>query len=155
MVALAKWVRPILEAMTFTLSGRWQSRVFLLGALGLPLTAVFAWLYGSLTPFALLAYVLLFGLGWDVLYQCLQSLRWNRDWPPLFAWVAGLWEGVFLWLALRLYGLVGVSSIPATDHFTAHYLAVFCFTWVASHSLLPILFPRWRFCGGQWLSGWQ
>ena len=144
--------------MTFTLHGRWQTRILLLGGLGLPLTAVFAWLYGSMMPFALLAYVVLLGMGWDVIYYRLQSLRWNRDWPPLFVLLTGLWEGLFLWLLVNLPGRAGVTLPGITPaltlgRFAAHYLTVFCITWVASHSLLPILFPRWRFRGGQWFPG--
>lgn len=145
--------------MTLTLAGRWQTRFFLLTVGGIPVTAVFAWLFGTLTPFALLGYVLLFGLGWDTLYNVLQTWRWNRDWPPLFAWLTGLWEGAFLWAVLNLLWaagitLPGIAAGGGYGRFAVHYLAVFSITWVASLGLMPILFPRWRFRGGQWLSGW-
>lgn len=144
--------------MTFILVGRWQTRLFLLMVVGLPVTAVFAWFYGSVQPLALLGYVLLLGLGWDVLYNYGQTWRWNRDWPPLFVWVAGLWEGLFLWTLLHLLWVLGLT-LPGVmvgvgyGRFAAHYLTVFALTWVGSQSLLPILFPRWRFHGGQWLEG--
>lgn len=147
--------------MTPTLSGRWQSRFFLLTVLGVPLTAVFAWLYGDWkTPFALLGYVLLLGLSWDGLYYGLQTIRWNRDWPPLFAWLAGLWEGAFLWLVVTLFWRNGLTPLGVNEgltfgRFAAHYLTVFIVTWAASHTLLPILFPRWRFRGGEWTTGWE
>jgi len=141
--------------MTFTLHGRWQTRLFLLMVLGLPVTAVFAWLYGSMTPFVLLGYVLLLGWGWDVLYNYLQTWRWNRDWPPLFVWLTGLWEGFFLWVLLHLLWAVGwtLPEMMAGGRFAAHYLTVFAITWIGSQSLLPILFPTWRFRGGEWFSG--
>lgn len=144
--------------MTPTLIGRWQTRLFLFEVVGIPITAGFALLYGSLTPFALLLYVLFLGIGgWDVFYTGLQRRRWDRDWPPLFAWLAGLGEGVFLWglislLVARGMGLPGVAAGLTFGRFALHYLTVFGLSWVASHSLLPILFPRWRFRGGQWLS---
>jgi hypothetical protein len=141
--------------MTPILNGRWQTRFFLSGVLGVPVTAVFALLYGSLTPFALLLYVLLLGMGWDVLYDALQRRRWDRDWPPLFAWLAGLGEGAVLWLLIRLFegvggALPGVGAGLTFGRFVAHYLVVFMVTWVAAHSLMLVLFPRWRFRGGQW-----
>ena len=141
--------------MTPTLNGRWQTRFFLLGAVGLPVTAVFALLYGSLTPFVLLLYMSLLGPGWDVLYNALQRRRWDRDWPPLFAWLAGVGEGVMIWLLVSLFRrggetLPGVAAGLTFGRFAAHYLVVYSLMWMASHSLLPVLFPRWRFRGGQW-----
>ncbi|MBP7998294.1 MAG: hypothetical protein KA314_03290 [Chloroflexi bacterium] len=143
--------------MTPTLRGRWETRFFLLTVLGLPLTAFFAWLYHDLTPFILLGYVLFFGLAWDGIYYGLQSRRWNRDWPPLFALMGGFWEGIFLWGIIRLAVaqrgyLPGVSPLLTGGQFVAHYGTVFFITFAASYSLLPLLFPRWRFRGGQWLS---
>lgn len=142
--------------MTPTLYGRWQTRFLLLTLLGIPLTALFAWGYGDgVTPFALLAYVLLLGFVWDVVYDILQTLRWNRDWPPLFALLASLWEGVFLWAALnwlaqRGAALPGVSPSLTVARFAAHYLTVSLSVWLAAHTLLLLLFPHWRFRGGQW-----
>lgn len=146
--------------MTPTLHGRWQTRFFLLTLLGIPVTAVFAFLYASLMPFVLLGYVLLLGFGWDVLYDWLQTWRWNRDWPPLFVLLTGLWEGLFLWALVNLFwkagvALPGISSSLTHGRFAAHYLTVFVIIWIAMYSLLPILFPHWRFRGGQWFSGWD
>ena len=147
--------------MTPSLRGRWQTRFLLLTLLGVPLTALFAWAYGDgVTPFALLGYVLLLGFVWDVLYDILQTLRWNRDWPPLFALLSTLWEGIFLWIALTWLAeqgvpLPGISPALTAARFAAHYLAVSLTTWAAAHSLLLLLFPHWRFRGGQWLSRWE
>lgn len=143
--------------MTPTLFGRWQTRLLLLTVLGVPITAVFALLHrDGQTPFALLCYVLLFGFVWDTGYNKLQQRRWNRDWPPLFSLLAGLGEGLCLWglLALLWAGgltLPGVSRELTNGRFAAHYLTIFLITWATAHSLLLLLFPRWRFHGGQWL----
>ena len=147
--------------MTPTLRGRWETRFFLLTILGVPLTALFAWAYGdTVTPFALLGYVLLFGWAWDLIYYALQTSRWNRDWPPLFTLLTGIWEGLFLWGLVNLFWgqgvtMPGVGAGLTFGRFVAHYGTVFIVTWVASHTLLPLLFPRWRFRGGQWSSGWE
>ncbi len=143
--------------MTPTLRGRIESRLFLLTVLGLPLTSLFALLYrDGRTPFVLLGYVLLFGLAWDALYYGLQTLRWNRDWPPLFMLLGGLWEAIFLWGLISLsrgmgLSLPGVAPGLTLAQFVAHYGTVFLVTFSAMFSLLPILFPRWRYRGGQWL----
>ena len=143
--------------MTPTIRGRVETRFFLLTVLGLPLTAFFAWLYrDGRTPFVLLSYVLLFGLAWDAVYYGLQTLRRNHDWPPLFAVLGGLWEGLFLWGLIHLsrgmgLALPGVAPGLTFAQFTAHYGTVFLVTFAATFSLLPILFPRWRYRGGQWL----
>ena len=142
--------------MTPTLAGRWQTRFLLLTLLGMPITAVFATFYRDpRTPFVLLGYVLLLGCGWDVFYDDLQKRRWNHDWPPLFALLAGLWEGFCLWGLLALLWtanqtLPGVAMGLTNGRFAAHYLTVFLITWVAAHSLPLLLFPHWRFHGGQW-----
>lgn len=140
-----------------TLRGRIESRIFLLTVLGLPLTTFFAWLYGDgRTPFVLLGYVLLFGLAWDGVYYGLQTLRWNRDWPPLFMLIGGLWEAFFLWGLVSLSRDLGVSLLGVAPgltllQFAAHYGTVFLVTFAAAFSLLPVLFPRSRYRGGQWL----
>ncbi|MCL4870470.1 MAG: hypothetical protein KJ063_16025 [Anaerolineae bacterium] len=142
--------------MTPTLRGRVETRLFLLTFLGLPITAIFAWLYQDRqTPFVLLGYVLLFGLAWDGVYYGLQTLRWNRDWPPLFMVVAGVWEAMFLWGLISLsreagLTLPGVAPGLTFFQFAAHYTVVFWSTFAAAFSLLPILFPRWRYRGGEW-----
>lgn len=145
--------------MTPTLQGRWQTRVLLLVGLGVPITAVFAWLYRNITPFTLLGYMLVLGIGWDAVYYRLQLQRWNHDWPPLFFVLFGAWEGIFLWAILKFCDLAGfhvpgIAGELTFGRFAAHYSTVFFITWVALHSLLPILFPRWRFKGGQF-SGWR
>ena len=113
--------------MTPTLYGRWQTRTLLTMLPGLPLTATYAFTTSqTLVPFILLGYALLLGVGWDLLYNYLQSLRWNRDWPPLFALYAGLWEGSCLFLLSQLTMpmgrlvnspvLVGVIGLAAAWH---------------------------------------
>jgi hypothetical protein len=62
---------------------------------------------------------------------------------------------VALWLLISLFGWVG-GTLPGVEggltlgRFAAHYLTVFVVTWAATHSLMPVLFPSWRFRGGQW-----
>lgn len=137
--------------MTPTLLGRWQTRLFLLGTVGVLITLLFGAVIGNLAiPFAVLGYVLVFGFVWDGLYNVLQTFRWDHDWPPVLQLAAGVAEGIVLWLLIRLIGL------PATDgltlgQFLVHYSLVWLFTFLFSQGPMRILFPRWRLYGGQWL----
>lgn len=148
--------------MTPTLYGRWQTRLLLMILLGGPITGFFAAnLGGKIIPFILLGYALLFGFGWDLLYNYLQSWRWNRDWPPLFAFVAGLWEGGFLFTLTQVPAmaparigeslLLGIPTGGRATLFWLHYGSVFGAIFLASLGLLHVLMPRWRYQGGEWL----
>jgi hypothetical protein len=138
--------------MTPTLLGRWQTRLLLLATIGLLVTLIFGRIYGDFrTPLAVLAYVLLFGFVWDILYNFLQTFRWDHDWPPAFQLLAGIGEGLFLWVLLVWVGLPGANPPPTLGQFVAHYGTVWVTTFLASQGLLRIIFPRWRYQGGQWL----
>ena len=141
--------------MTPTLFGRWQTRLLLLATVGVLVTLPFA--MGFIGPgansayFWILGYVAVFGLGWDVLYNYLQKFRWDRDWPGVFQLLAGIWELVFVGCGVKILGLPAVSKEIPLFWFILHYSLVWVAVYVASQSLMRILFPRWRFRGGQWL----
>lgn len=146
--------------MTLTLYGRWQTRLLLMTLLGVPITIAFAFFVGAKQlPFILLGYAMLFGFGWDLLYNALQCLRWNRDWPPFFAFVAGLWEGAFLFAVAQIANplspegsiLLGLRVGLNAERFWLHYGLVFAAVFLTSLGLLHILMPRWRYRGGQWM----
>jgi hypothetical protein len=145
--------------MTPTLLGRWQTRLFLLGTVGVLITLIFGFLFKDfVTPLALLGYVLLLGFIWDILYNFLQSLRWDRDWPPLFMVGSGLLEALlvwglvkagFLWAGLGLAGLPGVYAGLTLTQFAMHYGMVFTVTLLIMLGPLKVVFLKWRFRGGQ------
>ncbi len=146
--------------MTPTLAGRWQTRTVLLATLGLLITLGFGWLYGDFgTPLALLGYVWLVGLAWDGLYDSLQSLRWEGDWPPLFFALGGLAEGLLLWGLVRadsVWALVGLATLPGVNpgltlaQFAAHYGTVWLVTFLVMLGPLRVVSLAWRFRGGAW-----
>ena len=145
--------------MTPTLVGRWQTRLALLVALGIPLTLPFARRAGDWrTPFAILVYVLVLGVIWDWVYQRLQRRRWDGDWPPLLQALGGVAEGALLWsmltatpmwIALGVAGPPGVRPGLAWPAFVAHYGTVWLAMFIATQGPLRVLFPRWRFDGGR------
>lgn len=143
--------------MTPTLFGRWQTRILLLETVGLAITLFFC--VGAtlgpgfgLGPFFYLQYILLLGIGWDMLYHYLQQWRWDHDWPAALQWLAALWEWLFLVL---LFGVLQIRP-PGIENFnifwfTLHYSLVWLSVFVTSQSLMRLIFPRWRFRGGQWM----
>lgn len=140
--------------MTPTLIGRWQTRLFLFATVGVLITWPFS--LGLIEPkfgagyFRILGYLALFGCGWDILYNYLQKFRWDRDWPGAIQLLTGIWEAIFVACVVKSLGL---PSVPKEDlslfWFAIHYSLVWVGIYVASHTLMRILFPRWRFRGGQ------
>lgn len=143
--------------MTPTLLGRWQTRILLLSTIGVLVTLPFSLgILGSAsgTYLGILVWIGIFGLGWDILYDRLQKFRWDRDWPATFQLLAGLWEGIFLLFVLNglKVALPGIQKLPiALSTFIFHYSSVWLAVFIASQSLMRILFPRWRFRGGKWI----
>jgi len=146
--------------MTPTLSGRWQTRIVLLWTIGLILTLALMWHWDvfSLSPrdpvfwqlLAVLGYVTLLGLGWDIVYSHLQSYRWDHDWPLIFHFVCGLIEGLVVFLLFRHNLLPGVTYHAGDElRFLVHYGLIFWVTYWWLYGPMRILAPRWRFRGGE------
>ena len=142
--------------MTPTLLGRWQTRLLLMETVGLVITLLFCGgFFGneeSAIFFWLLQYIVVLGLGWDYLYIQIQTFRWDQDWPAALQWLAALWEGLFLILLRE----VATIELPGTEDwnsglFIVHYSFVWIAVFITSQSLMRLVFPRWRFRGGQWL----
>lgn len=140
--------------MTPTLFGRWQTRLLLLATVGVLITLPFA--FGITSPnsslvyFWVLGYVAIFGILWDILYNYLQKFRWDRDWPGIFQLLAGIWEGIFLIIIIDLwqFPLPGIQNLDF-NLFVRHYSLVWLGIYLASQTIMRVLFPRWRFRGGQ------
>ncbi|WP_427161484.1 hypothetical protein ACQFX9_08000 [Aliinostoc sp. HNIBRCY26] len=145
--------------MTPTLLGRWQTRLLLLATVGVIVSLPFV--FGIVNPnatgaiyFWVLGYVAVFGLVWDIIYNFLQKFRWDRDWPAAYQLLAGIWELIFVGCGVKIFGFLPVpvpkEFIPI-DTFLLHYSVVWLSVFIASQSIMRILFPRSRFRGGQWL----
>lgn len=141
--------------MTPTLLGRWQTRLLLLATVGALITVPFALNLGNAAPFWNLGYIAFFGVFfWDVLYDYIQKRRWDRDWPGVYQLAAGIWEAIFLAILLSIlkniqFGLPGVQ-VYDLGIFIFHYSCVWLGIYIASQSIMRLIFPRWRFHGGQW-----
>ena len=97
--------------MTPTLAGRMQSRLALLGTVGVVWTA----LIGLVVPrpegaetsaiykalFTALLIVAVAGIVWELVYHALQQYRWEKDWPTLFGLIVAVPEGTMVWILLK------------------------------------------------------
>lgn len=147
--------------MTPTLLGRWQTRLFLFFWWGVPFTLLFGLLVRNVRfVFVVLAAAFFFGLMWDVLYELLQRFRWNRDWPPFFVLLTGLFEFVVLYVVFSILGMLLPREISALIKlppvlnpflFTTHYALVWFPMFLMMFGGMHVLSPKWRFNGGQWL----
>ncbi|WP_414526794.1 hypothetical protein [Nodularia chucula] len=142
--------------MTPTLLGRWQTRLLLLATIGVIVSLPFAMglidQRPNLVYFWILGYVAIFGLIWDVVYDYLQKYRWDKDWPAAYQLVAGIWELGFILCGVTVFNFLPLPKIEIPLRvFLLHYSLVWLTVFLASQSLMRIIFPRWRFRGGQWL----
>ncbi|WP_062250542.1 hypothetical protein [Fischerella sp. NIES-3754] len=144
--------------MTPTLLGRWQTRLLLLATVGTFISILFAIGLIGFQPgiiyFWIIAYVAIFGIFWDIVYDQIQKRRWDRDWPALYQLLAGVWEFVFVVCGVKIIGFLPIP-VPKEELpfflIILHYGMVWLAVFIASQSIMRILFPRWRFHGGQWL----
>jgi hypothetical protein len=138
--------------MTPTLLGRWETRLLLFVTAGSLVTLLYSLLFGSLQiRFIVLGYILLFGFGWDVIYQFLLTYRWDQDWPTFFQVLAGIWEAVFVWLLIKTLHLPGIPPAISAIQFIPHYALVWLSIFVISQGPLRIFFVGWRYRGGKWI----
>jgi hypothetical protein len=105
---------------------------------------LFGTLFNFFQPFILLILVAIFGIGWDALYTLAQKLRWDRDWPPAFSFITAIIE----MLPIMLIAIL--MNIPPI-FFLFHYWTVWWSTFIMALGPMRIIFPRWRFRGGQWI----
>jgi hypothetical protein len=140
--------------MTPTLIGRWQTRILLLGTLGILVTIPFS-LNGESVYFQVLLAIAVLGCLWDIVYNQLQTVRWDHDWPATLQVGAGIWEAFFFYVPFRylisnILNIGWLIDIPF-DKFLLHYACIWLAVFTASQTLMRIIFPRWRFHGGEWL----
>jgi hypothetical protein len=142
--------------MTPTLIGRWQTRLLLLGTLGVLVTIPFS-LNGDSLYFQVLLAIAVLGCIWDIVYNQLQTLRWDHDWSAILQLATGIWEAFFFYVPFKFLisnilkiGFLN-TDIPL-DKFLIHYSCIWLAVFTASQTLMRVIFPRWRFHGGEWFT---
>lgn len=161
-----------------TLSGRIQTRIFLLVAVGgiwtILITPVVRAVVDSeamgspdlvdvyKVTFSVLAIVLVLGILWELVYHGLMQFRWEKDWPTLFGYATVVNEGIVAYAVAKALGttdlaapewrllLEGLTVTPFLVHFVTTWIVVNLF----ANNFMQVLFIRWRFRGGRILGGW-
>lgn len=149
--------------MTPTLFGRIQTRLFLLGTVGVLWTGFLGLVLSRpdgastgdfyRTLFTALLIVAVAGVVWELVYHLLQQFRWEKDWPTIFGFVVGLPEGLATWFLLQAGLPWDVGAVPLGT-FLAMFVSTWILVWAVANGPLQILLLRWRYRGGRVLGGW-
>jgi len=140
--------------VTPTLSGRIQTRLLLLGTVGLLWTLIvvpalpkaggtLAETY-AVTVLALIVVAVL-GIGWEFLYHGIQQYRWEKDWPILLGLVLGVTEGIVVFFVVDALVPEGPSVLTFVLHFATTWIVI----WLFAIGPLRVFLLRWRFQGGR------
>jgi hypothetical protein len=143
--------------MVPTLTGRIQTRIFMLLTVGVIVTAIITPLLGipgSLsaaykTTYIILATVLVIGILWELLYHLLMQWRWEKDWPSLFGLVTGIPECIVIWFLLAAKVVPGIKTAPPLSAYLVDFIVVWLCVWLVTQGPMRIPFIRWRFFGGR------
>ena len=143
--------------MVPTLSGRIETRLFLLAIVGGLITLIIVPVLPGSAPlgdkyrdgFIVLASVAVVGVVWELLYHLLMQWRWEKDWPTFFGLATGVPEGVLIWLLLRVGAIPGIVGHVSTAAFVIQFALVWLGVWLVANGPMRVPFIRWRFRGGR------
>jgi hypothetical protein len=152
------------EAVTPTLMGRIQTRIFLVAVIGsiwtliitplLPVDAPLETKY--LVTYRVLLTVGLCGIVWECIYHALMQLRWEKDWPAFLTILLVVPEGLLVWL-LMLLGVLGPSAEAVAKNdlhlglisFLVIFVTTYYVAFLWSNTFMRVTSIRWRFRGGR------
>jgi len=142
--------------MTYSLSGRIQTRILLFAAIGGTWTALITPILPTRLPldasfamaFTVLGLLIALGVLWELAYHLLQQFRWDKDWPTLFSLLAGVPEGVLLWLLLSTD--TWFWDVPVTTQgFWLWFISTWLVVWALLSGPIRVLLVRRRWRGGR------
>jgi hypothetical protein len=149
--------------MTPTLTGRLQTRAFILATVGLVWTLIVSPFLsrpegaglGDVfeTTLSVLLAVGVVGLGWEFIYHFAMQFRWEKDWPTMLGLLTGVNEFVLLWVLIESDGIPWISEsiAPAFGAYFVHFATTWVVVWLFLNGPMRLLFVRWRFRGGELL----
>ncbi len=146
--------------MVPTLSGRIQTRLFLLAIIGIPWTALISVIGPHVTgaplhevfetTYWVLAEVAIVGsIFWEPLYHGVMQFRWEKDWPIMFSLLEGIPEGILAYVLLREFGPMPHPPAVTTATFLTQFIPLWVLVWLVAIGPMRVLVPRWRFRGGR------
>jgi hypothetical protein len=145
--------------MVPTLSGRIETRLFLLAVIGGLITLVIVPALPGSAPigdkyrngFLVLISVAVLGVLWELLYHFLMQWRWEKDWPTLFGLVTSVPEGLLIWLLLSAGAIPGIAGTVGGVAFLIQFILIWLGVWLVANGPMRVPFIRWRFHGGRLL----
>ena len=143
--------------MVPTLTGRIQTRIFLLAVVGGLITLIIVPFLPGSAPlgdkyrdgFLVLLSVAVVGVLWELLYHLLMQWRWEKDWPTLFGLAEGVPEGVLIWILLSAGAIPGIAGSVGGAAFLIQFILVWLGVWLVANGPMRVPFIRWRFRGGR------
>ena len=139
-----------------TLSGRIQTRIFLLAVVGSIWTLIITPVlltgaslgasYGA--TFSVLLVVLVLGVLWELVYHGLQQFRWEKDWPTLFGLLTAVPEGLLVWFLFAGGAVPWIGSLPGPA-FVIHFVSTWLIVWLVANGPMRVPFIHWRINGGR------
>jgi hypothetical protein len=140
-----------------TLTGRIQTRIFLLAVVGGLITLIIVPALPGSAPlgdkyrdgFLVLLSVAVVGVLWELLYHLLMQWRWEKDWPTLFGLVEGVPEGALIWILLSAGAIPGIAGSVGGAAFLIQFILVWLGVWLVANGPMRVPFIRWRFRGGR------
>jgi hypothetical protein len=143
--------------MVPTLTGRIQTRLFLLAVAGGLITLVIVPVLPGSAPagdkyrdgYLVLASVAVLGVAWESLYHFAMQWRWEKDWPTLFGLVTGAPEGLLIWLLLSKETIPGIAGTIGGIAYLIQFSLVWLGVWLVANGPMRVPFIRWRFLGGR------
>lgn len=139
-----------------TLSGRIQTRVFLLVVVGglwtllvtpvLPTGVGIGASYGA--TFSVLLVVTVLGVLWELVYHVIQQFRWEKDWPTLFGLATMVPEGLLVWFLFAGGAIPWIGSLPGWA-FVLHFVTTWLLVFLVANGPMRVPFVHWRFNGGR------
>jgi hypothetical protein len=141
-----------------TLSGRIQTRIFVLALIGSLATLVVSLVLPSApaslsdtykATFSVLIAVAVLGIAWELVYHALMQFRWEKDWPTLFGLVTAINEGALVWFLIKADVIPGVSKDLAFSTFLVDFAVVWLATFLFVNGPMRVPFIRWRHNGGR------
>jgi hypothetical protein len=140
-----------------TLTGRIQTRIFLLAVVGGLITLIIVPILPGNAPlgdkyrdgFLVLLSVMVVGVLWELAYHLLMQWRWEKDWPTLFGLVEGVPEGVLIWILLSAGAIPGIAGSVGGAAFLIQFILVWLGVWLVANGPMRVPFIRWRFRGGR------
>jgi len=140
-----------------TLTGRIQTRIFLLAVVGGLITLIIVPILPGSAPlgdkyqdgFLVLLSVAVVGVLWELLYHLLMQWRWEKDWPTLFGLVEGVPEGALIWILLSAGAIPGIAGSVGGAAFLIQFVLVWLGVWLVANGPMRVPFIRWRFHGGR------